>query len=240
MKIIQRPSTHFEDRKNGATHPTFLILHYTETVGKQAADDYFLDHKPHPTGGKVSAHYMVDEDGSIYQYVDEDKRAYHAGLSYWGGIKDINSYSIGVEIVNPGHKYGYRAFPSVQMKVVAALCKDILARHEIPVHHVIAHSDVAPGRKIDPGELFGWQDLASQGIGLWPAPLKEDFEKAVDEESVRAALNAYGYDPRADFKDVVTAFQRHFHQEMFVAPAQAGQVTPDTAARLYALLRMKV
>ena len=239
MNFVQRPSAHFEDRKGGV-QPTFLILHYTETVGMKDAEDYFLARKEHPEKKKVSAHYMVDEDGSVYQYVDEEKRAWHAGLSYWDGLDDINTHSIGIEIVNPGHKYGYREFPPAQMNAVAALCKDILSRHAIPAHRVVAHSDIAPDRKIDPGELFPWRDLAAQGIGLWPAPLKEDFTQAADDTAVRAALTAYGYDPRVDFKAAVTAFQRHFHQEVFKTPEQVGQVTADTAARLYALLRLKV
>ncbi|MBI4031837.1 MAG: N-acetylmuramoyl-L-alanine amidase [Proteobacteria bacterium] len=241
MKIHQDPSPqeHFGGRRNNAAQPTFLILHYTETETADEAADLLTGRKPHPKGEKVSAHYMVDEDGRITRFVDESKRAHHAGVSYWNGIEDINSHSIGIEIVNPGHRYGYRAFPPAQMDAVKTLCRDIFSRHDIPAHQVLAHSDVAPGRKIDPGELFPWRDLAAAGIGLWPAPLKEDFEKDTDEVSVRAALTACGYDPRAGFTDVLTAFQRHFHPEAFKTPGLAGQVTSETAARLYALLRMK-
>lgn len=242
MKIHQDPSPpdHYGERKNGATNPTFLILHYTETETAEYAADLLTGRRPHPHGEKVSAHYMVDEEGIVTRFVDETKRAHHAGLSYWDGVQDINSHSIGIEIVNPGRKYGYRAFPPAQIEAVKALCKDILSRHDIPAHRVLAHSDVAPGRKADPGELFPWRDLAAEGIGLWPAPLREDFEKAADDASVRAALTAYGYDPRVDFTDAVTAFQRHFQPEVFESSGNAGLVTPDTAARLYSLLRIKV
>lgn len=238
IKKDPSPQEHFGERRGGVK-PTFLILHYTETKTAGEAADLLAGRVPHPSGDPVSAHYMVDENGTVTQFVDEGKRAHHAGKSYWDGIDDINSHSIGIEIVNPGHKYGYRAFPPTQVKTVEALCRDILSRHDIPAHHVLAHSDVAPGRKIDPGELFPWRDLAAAGIGLWPAPLKEDFEKAADDATVRAALTACGYDPRAALKDVVSAFQRHFHPEAFGTPDLAGQATPETLARIYALLRMK-
>jgi N-acetylmuramoyl-L-alanine amidase len=241
MKVIRRPSPaeHFGVRKENAI-PSFLILHYTETAGMTEAEDYFLGRKPHPQGEHVSAHYMVDEDGGIYQYVDEAGRAHHAGRSYWDGVTDMNSHSIGIEIVNPGHSHGYCPFPQAQMDAIASLCRDILTRHDIAPHHVLGHSDVAPGRKIDPGELFPWRELAAEGIGLWPAPLREDFEKAVDDESIRAALTAYGYDPRVEFATAVAAFQRHFQPEIFSTPERVGTPDADTAARLYALLRLKI
>lgn len=239
IKHDPSPSEHFGDRKDGATCPTFLILHYTETETAEQAADLLTGRRPHPQGEKVSAHYMVDEGGVVTKFVDESKRAHHAGRSYWDGMEDMNSRSIGIEIVNPGHGYGYRAFPQAQVDAVAALCKDILSRHDIPPHRVLGHSDVAPGRKIDPGELFPWRELAADGIGLWPVPLKEDFECAADDESVRAALTAYGYDPRVDFAAAVTAFQRHFQPEVFAAPERVGTPDADTAARLYALLRVK-
>lgn len=238
MKIIKKDTTHFEDRKNGGK-PNFLILHYTETQNAQAAEDYFIGKIVDEKNGRVSAHYMIDEDGSITQYVDEEKRAWHAGKSYWDGLEDINSFSIGIEIVNPGRRYGYRAFPVQQMRSVVDLCKDIMARHNIPPHRVLGHSDIAPARKVDPGELFDWKMLAGHGIGVWPSPLKEDFEKAADESALRTALTSYGYDPHIDFKTVVTAFQRHFYPEIFRTPEAVGTADKETVARLYALLRRK-
>lgn len=243
MNITQRPSAHFEDRKGGA-QPTFLILHYTETIGMQDAEDYFLAKKDHPSGGRVSAHYMIDEKGAIFQYVQEDKRAWHAGTSFWSKIEDLNSWSIGIEIVNPGHRYGYRAFPFVQMNSVIELSQDILKRNRgIIPFRVLGHSDIAPGRKQDPGELFDWQMLAGRKIGVWPVPVKEDFDKAAvlvtDTDKLREAFSAYGYDVRAGLKDVLTAFQRHFHPEIFKTPLRVGQPDPASIARLNALLRMK-
>jgi N-acetylmuramoyl-L-alanine amidase len=240
MKVIQRPSPsgHFGDRKGGGK-PDFLILHYTDTQDMAEAEDFFLARRPHPEGANVSAHYLIDEDGTIYQYVDESKRAHHAGVSYWNGITDMNSYSIGIELVNPGHKYGYRAFPAAQMAAAAELCRDIMARNSIPPQRVLGHSDVAIGRRIDPGELFDWKGLADQGIGVWPVPLKEDFEKAATMD-VRAALTAIGYDPDKDLVAVLGAFQRHFHPEIFAAPDKVGTPDPETLARLYHLKNLKL
>ena len=117
---------------------------------------------------KVSAHYTIDEDGTVYAHVPEARRAWHAGVSFWAGESDINARSIGIELVNPGHEYGYRAFPEAQIAALIALCHGILARHPIPPARVLGHSDVAPARKEDPGELFPWARLAKAGIGLWP------------------------------------------------------------------------
>jgi len=239
MNIVQRPTTHCEERKGGAT-PEFIILHYTDTVDMNEAEDYFMGRRAHPEGEtkRVSAHYMIDEDGTIYQYVDEDKRAWHAGVSYWQGLTDMNSSSIGIELVNPGQSNGYVPFPDVQMQALAELCTDIMQRRGIPVDHVLAHSDVAVGRRFDPGELFDWKGLADQGIGLWPVPLKEDFEKAATMD-VRAALTAVGYNPNDELKAVLTAFQRHFHPEIFNSPEKVGQPDIETLARLSRLQNLK-
>jgi len=243
MEIDQRPSTHFEERKPGAK-PTFLILHYTETMGMGEAEDYFLAKKEHPSGGRVSAHYMIDEKGGIYQYVDESKRAWHAGTSFWGGVEDLNSWSIGIEIVNPGHRFGYRPFPFIQMNALIDLSMDILKRQRgITPFRVLGHSDIAPGRKQDPGELFDWQLLARRGIGVWPVPVKSDADQAAlmieNTDKLREGFGAYGYDVRSGLKDVLTAFQRHFHPEVFKSVAKIGQPDPASVARLIALLRMK-
>lgn len=241
MNIRHVKTPYFNDRKDGA-QPRFLILHYTATAtGQEVIDDYFCH--PNPPNGEVSAHYMVDCDGSVTQFVDEEKRAYHAGLSYWDGQDDLNSHSIGIEIVNPGHDYGYVPFPDAQMQAVIALCRDILSRHNIPPHHVLGHSDIALDRKIDPGELFDWESMAQEGIGLWPDPLQEDFKKATqamyNAKRLKDAFADYGYDPKAALKTLLTQFQRHFHQEIFKEPDKVGKANPETAARLYALLRMK-
>lgn len=161
MQIIARPSPNYNDRAPGAIN--MLVLHYTGMASCEDALARLCD----PVA-QVSAHYLIDEDGTVYQLVAEQHRAWHAGVSFWKGERDINSRSIGIELVNPGHELGYRAFPQIQMQALADLAHEILARHPIPPDRVLGHSDVAPGRKRDPGELFDWQWLAGQGIGVWP------------------------------------------------------------------------
>src|SRR5262249_32480078 len=149
----------------GVAHPDILILHYTGMPDAESAMKLLTT-----VEGKVSSHYTVDEDGTVYRHVPENMRAWHAGVSSWGGAADINSRSIGIEIVNPGHEWGYRPFAPAQIAVVMELCHGILKRWPIPAPRVLAHSDVAPGRKIDPGELFPWDQLAKNSIGRWPRP----------------------------------------------------------------------
>ncbi len=161
MKITDLPSQNFDSREGHAVD--MLVLHYTGMPTAQDALQKMCD-----ADAKVSAHYVVDEDGTCYRLVKEDCRAWHAGLSKWRGHDNINQRSIGIEIVNPGHEFGYRPFPAAQMKMVAWLCRDILSRHEIPKRNVVGHCDIAPKRKQDPGELFDWQTLAKLGIGLYP------------------------------------------------------------------------
>ena len=156
------PSPNFDER--GSDTPVdILLMHYTGMETGAAALSRLCD-----ADARVSAHYTVDEDGTIYAHVPEDKRAWHAGKSYWAGATDINARSIGIEIVNPGHEFGYRAFPDRQIEAVMELSQNIIARHSIPKERVLGHSDVAPARKQDPGELFPWSTLAAAGIGLWP------------------------------------------------------------------------
>jgi len=158
MLITDLPSPNQDDRPLPVD---MLILHYTGMQSAQAAIDRLRD-----PAAKVSSHYVVDEDGAIYRLVAEEQRAYHAGISYWRGRTALNDCSIGIEIVNPGHEWGYRPFPDAQMQAVRSLCLEILARHAIPARNVVGHSDVAPNRKQDPGELFPWRWLAGQGVGL--------------------------------------------------------------------------
>lgn len=238
---IQRPTTHFDERPDGAV-PSFLIIHYTETRSLAEAEDYFLGRTVQPGGGRVSVHYMIDEEGTVFQYVDESKRAWHAGKSYWGGVTDLNGHSIGIELVNPGHQYGYRPFPLKQMDALRTLAQDIMARNAIPPRRVLGHSDIAPERKIDPGELFDWKLMAKHGIGIWPeTPDAEDLrmghEYAADRWSLRAAFTRVGYSPQADLDSVVRAFQRHFYPEAFRSPQTAGIPTPEMGARLHWLAR---
>ncbi len=220
FEILQTPSPNFNDRVNGAPID-MLVLHYTGMKTAQEALDRMRDED-----SEVSAHYMVDEKGKIYQLVDEKKRAWHAGISHWRGRNQLNDYSIGVEIVNPGHEFGYVPFPENQMYSVVDLCVDMVKRYKIKPHNVVGHSDIAPDRKQDPGELFDWKSLAKQGVGLWP---DKDYEYQVEAvleigksnkqvEKLQRDLGKLGYKITADgyfgvqTSYVVEAFQRHFAQ----------------------------
>ncbi len=167
LDIIQAPSANFNER----LHPLdMLVLHYTGMKdGPSALARMQEDKEP-----RVSAHYMAEEDGRIFALVPEDKRAWQAGRSWWRGDEDLNSRSIGIEIVNPGHEWGYRPFPEAQIAAVIELCQGILSRWSIPQNRIVAHSDIAPDRKEDPGELFPWKRFAEAGIGLWPAPARPE------------------------------------------------------------------
>src|SRR5438874_9398008 len=191
---------------------SMLVLHYTGMQSAEAALDRLCD-----PAAQVSAHYLVEEDGALWRLVPEARRAFHAGVSCWQGESDLNFVSIGVEIVNPGHEWGYRPFPEPQMAAVEALCRDILSRHRIPPHRVVGHSDIAPDRKSDPGELFDWPRLARAGIGIWPQPALDLARSrgrgvgAVERVAALADLAAIGYCvDRASEAMIVTAFQRRF------------------------------
>ncbi len=213
--MILRPSPNFDERDAAVE---FLELHYTGMPTAQSAIDLLRSPE-----AKVSSHYVVDEDGAVYCLVPEEKRAWHAGISYWRGHRMLNGASVGIEIVNPGHEWGYRPFPAAQMDAVCELCLGILSRHPIPARNVIAHSDIAPNRKQDPGELFDWKGLAAAGIGLWT----DDFGQP---GNVRADLAAIGYDVSLPERDVITAFQRHF-----LPASLSGMADARTAARAAAL-----
>jgi N-acetylmuramoyl-L-alanine amidase len=204
MTSVTRLSPNHEPRPKGVALD-MLVLHYTGMQTGQAALERLCD-----PDAKVSAHYVVDEDGCVYALVPEDRRAWHAGVSYWRGKSDVNSRSIGIELVNPGHEFGYRAFPHRQMESLIGLCHEILARHTIPPRNVVGHSDVAPARKADPGELFDWPALASAGIGLWPENPRDD---AVFSNIERMALlRRWGYEvnDQTSAMQALVAFQRHF------------------------------
>jgi len=211
--MIETPSPNFGPR-NGQT-VDMLVLHYTGMPSAAQALARLCD-----PAAEVSAHYLIDEDGAVHALVDEAMRAWHAGRSFWRGATDVNSRSIGIELVNPGHEFGYRPFPEAQIAALTELAQGILARHPIPAHNVVGHADVAPARKQDPGELFPWRRLAAAGIGLWPEPA-EPIADAM------AALAAFGYDI-ADPPAAVTAFQRHFR------PARVDGVADEECRRLLA------
>jgi N-acetylmuramoyl-L-alanine amidase len=178
-----------------------VILHYTGMKTGRAALDRLCDPE-----AKVSAHYLIDEDGTTWQMVEENRRAWHAGFSHWSGAANINDRSIGIEIVNPGHEFGYRAFPEEQMAAVEELLAQILERHRVSPARVVGHSDIAPTRKQDPGELFDWKRLADKGLSIWPAEPAAPIKQA----DARHYLSEIGYDAEAPLADVVTAFQRRF------------------------------
>ncbi len=228
LKFIERPSPNCDDRAEGRT-VDHLILHYTGMTSAEAAVERLTDPE-----AKVSAHYTVDESGQIYQHVPETKRAWHAGVSHWRGETDINGASVGIEIANPGHEFGYVKFPEAQLVSVINLCKDVLQRHPVPARNVIAHSDVAPLRKMDPGELFPWQRFASEGIGIWPDAVGPLDVEALDPMSstpkvrdLQSSFEQYGYGLQvhglydATTQAVVTAFQRHFRPTLVDGIADA-------------------
>jgi N-acetylmuramoyl-L-alanine amidase len=226
--------------RQGSIKPDMLILHYTGMRDPVAA----VQHLCSPVS-EVSAHYVVMEDGHIIQCVPEARRAWHAGAAAWGGETDINSRSIGIEIANPGHDHGYPDFPKRQIAAVAALCRSIFTRYRIPPERVLAHSDVAPARKQDPGEKFPWRILAASGIGLWvqPVPLVPNGpisvlgENSTNVTEAQVLLGRYGYAVSTagyldgQTRDAVAAFQRHFR------PAKIdGVIDVSTLATLRALL----
>jgi N-acetylmuramoyl-L-alanine amidase len=233
------PSPNINER-SGNKPVSILILHYTGMETAEKACDWLCREE-----SQVSCHYLVDEKGRIIQMVDETMRAWHAGVSSWHGEEDINSFSIGIEIQNPGHGLGYLEFPAVQMDAVAALAKDIVSRHAIAPRNVLAHSDVAPGRKIDPGEKFDWRFLHTKGIGHFvdPEPLGggsflQEGDSGDPVFALQAMLKLYGYGLEASgtfdkrTKLVVEAFQRHFRQERVDGIADAS-----TVGTLHKLLR---
>ena len=222
--VIESPSPNFDARPDGQVID-ILLLHYTGMESATAAIARLCD-----VTAKVSAHYCVDEDGSLYRLVPEETCAWHAGAASWAGAGDINARSIGIELVNPGHEFGYRPFPKAQMETLTELAAGILARHPIPPHRVLGHADVAPLRKEDPGELFDWARLATAGIGLWPGETAPRDPPGAAESKRQLAQFGYGYqddDPAA----VITAFQRHFRPRKLT-----GEIDAETAGRLAALL----
>jgi N-acetylmuramoyl-L-alanine amidase len=200
-----------------------LVLHYTGMKSAAAAIERLCD-----PGAKVSAHYVVEENGTIWCLVPEARRAFHAGVSCWEGESELNTVSIGIEIVNPGHEWGYRPFPEEQMAAVEGLCHDLLSRYPIPAHRVVGHSDIAPERKADPGELFDWPRLSRAGIGIWPPPNPAVSKHELNSADATANLLKIGYcaDERSRIPALV-AFQRRFRPSCC-----DGRLDRETAVRL--------
>jgi N-acetylmuramoyl-L-alanine amidase len=232
LAIRERPSPNHDSRGEAIGGPPridMLVLHYTGMLGAAAALDRLCD-----PAARVSSHYVVEEDATVWRLVPEERRAWHAGVSAWQGEQTLNTVSIGIEIVNPGHEWGYRAFPAPQMQAVEQLCRDILARRPIPPDRVVGHSDIAPDRKIDPGELFDWRGLARAGIGLWPEPDPALHRRRgrgvgiVERARALADLAHIGYGVTVGSEAVaLTAFQRRFRQERW-----DGRLDGETSGRL--------
>jgi N-acetylmuramoyl-L-alanine amidase len=238
LPIRDLPSPNQDDRPDGCT-VDMVILHYTGMRTAREAIERLRD-----PAAKVSSHYVVDEDGSVLRLVAEARRAFHAGVSYWRGQRALNGRSIGIEIANPGHEFGYRDFPVFQLVSVCDLCLEIMSRHAVPARNFVAHSDVAPDRKEDPGEKFDWEGLARNGVGLWPEGVPDlgtggAVRDAAALRDVRAALAKIGYEVAPEgpldpaLATVLRAFQRHWRGE-----AVNGQADAGTLARLLAVARM--
>lgn len=238
MRVRERASPNHTPRPEGMEVDT-LVLHYTGMTSARAALDRLCDAE-----AKVSSHYVVEEDGTVWRLVPEGLRAHHAGISFWRGRRGLNDRSIGIEIVNPGHEHGYREFPALQMAAVCDLCLEILGRHPIAARDVVAHSDIAPDRKEDPGEKFDWPGLAANGVGLWPVGVPDlgtggVVRDAASLADVRRALGDIGYDVAPAgaldpaLATVLRAFQRHWRPEAVTGQADAG-----TLARLLAVARL--
>jgi N-acetylmuramoyl-L-alanine amidase len=219
--IIDCPSPNYDER---SLPISVLVLHYTGMADAASAIQRLAD-----PAAKVSCHYLIAEDGQVVRMVPEERRAWHAGNSWWRGISDINSASIGIEIVNPGHELGYRPFPPEQMGALIPLIAEIVRRHRIPPTHVVGHSDVAPARKIDPGELFDWEALAKLSLAV-PRPKRATTDPGWSDAGFLLALYRYGYDVQ-DGPAAVRAFQRRFRPE-----SVTGEVDAQTRAILLALL----
>ncbi|HAE02133.1 MAG TPA: N-acetylmuramoyl-L-alanine amidase [Rhodospirillaceae bacterium] len=199
MRMIETPSPNFGDRRGGDA-VTMLVIHYTGM--RSAAESLARLCDP---AAEVSAHYLITEDGDVHRLVAEEKRAWHAGLGQWQGDRDVNSRSIGIELQNLGHEFGYQPFPAAQIDSLIDLALGILDRHAIPASGIVGHSDIAPDRKLDPGELFPWPVLAAAGIGVFP-------EAGIDtEEDLESLLTRIGYDPMAQNR--ISAFLRRFRPD---------------------------
>ncbi len=234
--MLRRETANFDRRPTGQP-VDILVLHYTGMQSTEAALARMCD-----PAAKVSAHYMIDETGTVTGLVDEGNRAWHAGVSHWAGADDVNGRSIGIELVNPGHEFGYRPFPDRQIATLLELAGDIIKRHPIPPHRVLGHSDVAPDRKRDPGELFDWRRLAVAGVGLWPAALETETAALAPGSrgdavtGLQRDLAGFGYGIKVDgiygsmTRAVVAALQRHFRPR-----CHDGVADPETRGLLAAL-----
>ncbi|ALG60625.1 MULTISPECIES: N-acetylmuramoyl-L-alanine amidase [Citromicrobium] len=218
----ERLSPNYDERNAPVS---MVVLHYTEMEGADAAIERLTDPE-----AKVSAHYIISEAGEVTRLVPEEKRAWHAGVSYWRGETDVNTVSVGIELDHPGHAYGYRKFADAQIAALVPLLARIVERYDIPRANVVGHSDVAPQRKTDPGELFPWARIAQLGLCL-PRPTKLELGDPFDNDGAfYLALERFGYDI-SDGRKVVEAFQRRWRPELI-----DGVIDGEIRAILFQLL----
>jgi len=221
--MIESLSPNYNERPAEASID-MLVLHYTGMATCEDALDRLCK-----SDAEVSAHYLIDEDGMVHKLVPEDNRAWHAGVASWRGESNINDRSVGIELVNPGHEFGYRDFPDAQLASLIPLCLDILSRHPIPARNVVGHSDVSPTRKQDPGEKFPWARLAAAGIGLWPTRKRHDVSG-----DALIHLSDIGYEV-SDHVASITAFQRRYRPVDL-----SGALDDETAALIAAVHGLSV
>jgi N-acetylmuramoyl-L-alanine amidase len=236
MDLIPAPSPNFDQRR---APPDMIVLHYT---GMRSGEEALA--RLRSAEAKVSAHYLIEEDGRVFSLVAEERRAWHAGVSFWKGERDVNAVSIGIELVNPGHDWGYRAFPRPQIDALTTLLDEVRTRWTVRDGRILGHSDVAPDRKTDPGELFPWKVLAEAGHGLWleppaaPGPVLGLGDEGTGVFALQAGLTRLGYDSApsgqydAHTQAIVAAFQRHWRPDRI-----DGVADGETRARLVHLLR---
>ena len=233
MKIIKYPSPNFSER---TLEVDSIIIHYTDMLSTDETLALFFN----PIS-QVSSHYLIDEEGQIYHLVEEGKKAWHAGTSYWQGRTGLNDYSVGIELANPGHSHGYQPFPEAQIESLLKLCHDIRTRWNIPSSRILGHSDIAPRRKQDPGHLFPWEKLAQEGLGLWPdmsdelkhPGLLSPRQSSPEDSSLWIkALERIGYETISP-SQALLAFQRHFQPHKV-----DGIANDETFALLQGLLKI--
>ena len=224
MTILDTPSPNFDER---VLPISMIVLHYTGMQDGPSALARLRDPE-----AKVSAHYLIEEDGTVCRLVAEDKRAWHAGRSHWRGITDVNSASVGIEIVNPGHEWGYRPFTAEQIDALIPLVAAIKDRHAITRGNIVGHSDIAPARKRDPGELFPWYRFAKLRLAL-PRPTRNLMDPMWTQGGFLLALERFGYDV-ADPMAAIMAFQRRYRPELI-----DGEIDAECRMILLALLLPK-
>lgn len=227
MDVRSTPSPNFNIRADNQS-PSLIILHYTGTKTAVEAHERFCDPNPTDSIGRIAPHYLIDGDAVVWKYVEEDKRAWHAGAASWGNILDVNSASIGIEIWNSGHEYQCEDFQKNQIKILINLIHDIRTRWTILDKNILGHSDVAVGRKLDPGEKFPWEELAQVGIGLMPQVSTHTLPK----DMFFAALKDYGYTYADDHDALLLAFRSHFLPHRLAS----GPVGDDECAALASLM----